>query len=67
MSLTIPTPRLSKKLSFAVLVVACATALAWHGTLSAAEWRDLVEWTGVAYIGAQGAVDVAAALKAPKT
>jgi len=48
----------SKKLVFAILVVACATLLAYGGRLPIADWLSLVKTIGVTYILAQGGIDL---------
>ncbi len=53
----------SKKLSVVALVMVCATVLAAMERISADQWLTLAQMVGVAYLGAQGAVDAVAAFR----
>ena len=56
-------PSWSKKLSVVTLVMVCATLLAGLDKITADQWLALAQMVGVAYLGAQGAVDAVTAFR----
>lgn len=49
---------ISKKLLFAMFVVAAATVLAAMSKIDADQWLELVKYVGLGYLGVQGGVDI---------
>lgn len=56
----------SKKLTFAILMLVCATILAGIGIITAEQWVQLSKWLAVGYLGSQMLPDTAKALRKPK-
>ena len=56
--MTVTSPAWSKKLSFSLIVLACGTALAWKGTITAEDWISLTKATTAFYVGTTALVDI---------